>query len=134
MGASQSIPAGFSVLPVPVSFTDLNNAFVQTDEAVYTEVAKFNYPGTSNAGIHTVIEANVYNDGGTDVDIRIVDITNGSAVIAELTGITSSSTDNVEDLGTVSNLPTAPALFAVEILLNGGGMGDDAKVSALTMY
>lgn len=115
------------------SFTRNNNDFVQENSLTYVSVSKITYVGTDRLRTPTNIIANVWNDGGTSVSVRVTDITNAN-VIAELTGITSSSDINIEDLGALSNLPNSPALFLVELLQIGGGMADNAKISSLTIY
>lgn len=117
----------------PFVFTRNNFDFIQENSNTYVSVAKITYAGTNTLGVPTKIISNVWNDGGTSVSIRVVDITNAQ-VIAELTGITSANDFNLENLGTLSNLPLLPALFQIELLQNGGGMGDNAKISSLTIY
>jgi len=121
-------------IPVHTSFTRNNSDHVQENSGAYTTVAKIIYAGSSVLGVPTSIIANVWNDGATSVDIRVIDATNGDVVIAELTGITSSFDGNIPNLGTLSNIPTGNASFEVQLALNGGGMGDQARISSLTIY
>jgi len=113
------------------AFTRNNSEFVQ--EGGTDVVAKITYAGSTTLGIPTNIIANVWNDGGTSVDITITDETNSNQ-IAQLLGITSSSEENIADLGTLSNIPLANAVISITLTLNGGGMGDDARISSLTIY
>lgn len=122
---------GITTHPQSFSFTRNNNEYLQENGTAV--VAKIMYAGSDVLGVPTKIIANCWNDGGTSVDITIIDATNSDNVIATL-NITSSSEENIADLGTLSNIPTGNAVFEVEITLNGGGMGDEAKISSLTIY
>lgn len=119
--------------PQSVSFTRNNNNFLQTASASYEAVAKVEYLGSDVLGIPDTIDVNAWNDGGTSISIEIQDVTNGNQ-IAEATVVTSSSEVNIEDLGTLSNIPTGPAMFEIRLLLVGGGMGDQAKASTFSIY
>lgn len=119
--------------PQTVSFTRNNNSSVQTADTSYDLVAKVEYLGSDVLGVPDTIDLNAWNDGGTSISIEIQDITNGNQ-IAEATLITSSSEANIEDLGTLSNVPTGPAVFEIRMLLVGGGMGDQAKASTFSIY
>lgn len=122
-----------SIIPQSFSFTRNNNDFLQENNGAYQSLCKITYGGTDLFGIHTNIITNAWNDGGTSISIEIFDTTNGNQ-IAEVTGITSASIDNIVNLGTLTNLPTGQAVFEVRVLLVGGGMGDQAKISSLTIY
>lgn len=119
--------------PRSFSFTRNNNDFVQANGIFYESVAKIAYVGSDDSRVPTNIIANVWNDGGTSVTLRVSDVTNFNT-IAEVTGITSSSSTNLVDMGVLSNLPSGNAVFSVELILVGGGMGDQAKISSLTIY
>lgn len=116
------------------SFTRNNSNFLQNNGSVYETSAKLIYPGTSITGTHSTILCNAWNFGGASIDIRVIDLNNGNAVVAEVLGITTTSTINIADLGTLSNLPASQSNFAVQVRLNGGGMGDQARISSITMY
>jgi len=116
------------------SFTRNNNPNIQNNGSAYETSAKILYPGTGVTGIHTKMFSNAWNDGGTSIDLRVIDLTNGNNVIAQNLIIISQQEDNIVDLGTLSNLPTDEAVFAIQLRLNGGGMGDQAKISSLTIY
>jgi len=126
-----------TTIPQSFAFTRNNQRYVDTNDDEYETVASPIYPGSDALGIPTTIEANCWNDGGTSISVRIIDLTNGDevtpVVIAEATGITTSDEFNIEDLGSLSNIPTGSILLGVQLLLTGGGMGDDAAISSLTI-
>ncbi len=128
---------GLPTTPQSFAFTRNNQRYVDTNDDEYQTVASPMYPGSDALGIPTTIEANCWNDGGTSISVRIIDLTNGDevtpVVIAEATGITTSDEFNIEDLGSLSNIPTGSILLGVQLLLTGGGMGDDAAISSLTI-
>ena len=131
---SAQLPSSVSATtPQSFSFPRNNSDFLQENSATYVSVAKFIYTGSSVLGIPTTIKANAWNDGGTSISIQIFDVTNG-AQIAEVTGVISAAADNIQDLGALSNIPLSQAVFEIRILLVGGGMGDQAKISSLTIY
>lgn len=57
----------------------------------------------------------------TDYDIRVIDVTNGGAVIATITAIAATGGDVIYDLGTISNLPATGAVFEIQTQVNAGG-------------
>ncbi len=69
--------------------------------------------GTDKEGTPTKIYVNAYKIGGTTYNIRIQDITNGNT-IAEVTGL-SNTTEGIQDLGTISNLPTGQARWELQL-------------------
>jgi hypothetical protein len=134
LGATGKVPTSQLITtPQSFSFTRNNNDFLQENGASYSSVAKFIYTGSSILGIPTIIKANVWNFGGTSVSIQIFDVTN-SLQIAEVTNVTNSSIDNIQDLVAISNIPLNAALFEVRLLLVGGGMGDSARISSLIIH
>ena len=116
----------------PFVFTTNNNDFIQENNGAYTSVAKISYAGSDRLGIPRSIFGNIWNDGGISVSIQIFDVTN-SLQIAELTGIVSASEANISDLGALTNVPTGRAVFEIRLLQVGGGMGDNAKMSSITI-
>jgi len=131
---SAQLPSSVSAtIPQSFSFTRNGSDFLQETSGTYVSMAKFIYAGSSILGVPTTIKVNAWNDGGTSISIQIFDVTNGLQV-AEVTGVVTSAIDNIQDLGVLANIPLNAALFEVRLLLVGGGMGDQAKISSLTIY
>lgn len=95
------------------------------------------FPGTDAAGTPTSISANVFakeEPGPTVGDIRIYDVTNALA-IAEFIGITNLSKFNIEDLGALSNMDAAEAIWEIQGRRTTGVTEDDKiEVKALTIF
>ena len=95
------------------------------------------FPGTAAAGTPTSISANVFakeEPGPTVGDIRIYDVTNALA-IAEFIGITNLSKFNIEDLGALSNMDAAEAIWEIQGRRTTGVTEDDKiEVKALTIF
>lgn len=82
----------------------------------YDEVATFIYPGINNVADITSIQAILYtSDASVTGKIKIYDVTNGAPICTFATGTNSTSPYNIVDLGTISNLPLTPAVFAVQV-------------------
>lgn len=93
---------------------------LQTGASTYTVLARFIFEGSTQVGTPT--EANVIYSVQTPVsqaDIRIFDSTN-SLTIAEATNL-SSTTEVIQSLGAVSNIPAGQALFELQALEDAAG-------------
>jgi hypothetical protein len=66
----------------------------------------------------------------TDYDIRVIDVTNGGAVIATITAIAATGGDVIYDLGTISNLPATGAVFEIQTQVNAGGISGVVNLRA----
>jgi len=77
----------------------------------YMTITSFNYPGTNFWKNTTNIKViSFMEEGGTDYDVKIYDITNHKK-IAEKTF--SNTDEDICDLGTLNNLPSNEAIFEV---------------------
>ena len=122
-----------ATIPQTVSFTRNNTPSLQENLTTYQTAAKVRYVGSAILGVPTTIEVNAWLDGGTSFSVEIFDVTNGNQ-IAEVTGATGALENNSQSLGSLTNVPAGGALFEVRILLTGGGMGDQARISTFTIY
>jgi len=104
---------------------------LSTQQTSYTTFYHFIFPGTTKMGTPTAIKVLLAEAGSpTSVSVRIRDITN-SNTIATQTGLTPSTYPNidVQDMGSLSNLPSGEAIFLVEALRSGGGPGNQVVLS-----
>jgi hypothetical protein len=85
----------------------------------YVTLASFIYRGSASIGEFTEINVSSFLDGGTSYSIRIFDLTN-TLQIAEITGQTNV-TLQIISMGTLSNIPTGPAILQIQCLALGGG-------------
>lgn len=82
----------------------------------YDEVATFIYPGSSSVAAITKIKAILYTSSSSVTGkIKIYDVTNANTIATFGSGTNSTSPYNIVDLGTVSSLPTGPAVFSVQV-------------------
>jgi hypothetical protein len=87
----------------------------------YKTLSRVIFLGTSKVGSILQIEGIAYMDSAvTSYDCRVIDRTHGSAVIAEVTGL-SNETDAIIDFGTISNLPETKSALDIQIKKTGGG-------------
>ena len=96
-----------------MTFTDS----VTTTSLTYLDLTK-NYvifQGSDLIGspsqISFIMYMNAASAGGA---VRIIDKTNGDALICEITGITSTSSNNIQTTTTITNIPTGPAKWAIQ--------------------
>ncbi len=113
------------------SFGDRTDFYTETGTGVYARRGTIQFAGTDN-DIISKIEANIYKNDCDSVGIRIYDVTN-TLVIAEKTGIVSTDLDNVEDLGAISNLPSDPALFEIQLIKVGAGTTPRCRMGGLVI-
>lgn len=102
------------------STTDVNTLYINrnTSNGSYITIGEFIYSGTSVEGAITAFYATAHIDTGASYDLRVYDSTN-ALVIAEVTGL-SNNTQAVQNLGTVSNLPSGQAIFQIQAKRVGG--------------
>lgn len=105
-----------------VTLTSQTGAVRETASTSYETLGKFVYDGINILGSATAILANAWKisgPGGATFDVRIFDLSNGNAIAGILA---QSATDphNIIDLGSISNLPSTRAVFAVQCRRSGG--------------
>jgi len=94
---------------------------LQSSDSAYVKHLSITFQGTTKMGTPSKIYVNAFMaGGGTSYDLRIIDKTNGDAVICETTGKTNTA-EQIIDLGTLSNLPTGQALWHLQVKKTGGG-------------
>lgn len=102
-----------------LSFAANGSPEIVTTSTTYVRLSTFIYAGIDNIGSINAIRANVWRDGGTSIDIRIVDLGTGSVIVEK--NILAINSDNLEDLGTISNLPNLPSVMEIQMRKTGGG-------------
>lgn len=95
---------------------DADKPYVGSNKSSYKTVTIFDFPGTdAGANPNKVIAAVSSKSGDGTVGIRIVDITNAQ-VIAEVAELSVLEDEPASyNIGSVSNLPTGPAIFEIQI-------------------
>lgn len=90
------------------------NPYIEVKSSYYRTAAKFIFNGTTELGTPVKIKvAYQVQQSSKPGSIRIYDYTNGN-VIAEKTHLNSTS-ENIVDLGSLSNLPSSQAVFEVQM-------------------
>ena len=121
----------------PVKNNYFNYYLNQTKQVIgsYQKFAAFKFEGTSSEAIQGVSAIEVLSSTeGSDYDVRIVDVTNNN-VICEITGLSGNDDlDVINDMGTLSNMPSNEAVFEVQVRKNGGGKNTNVTISQLTIY
>lgn len=91
-----------------------------SDPQVWTSIGEIIYPGTLSVANITKILVNLYAvkggvEGPMTGEVKIIDITNSDNVIAYGLASTTDSLNIINISSTISNLPTYPALFSIQI-------------------
>ncbi len=104
-----------------VTLSSQADPWVDTNSMTYAVMSKFRFAGTDKLGTAIKIFANAWRVSGAGTgDVRIFDATNGNP-IAEIIGISSTVDTNLVDLGALSALPAAAAVFEIQGRRAGGG-------------
>lgn len=100
----------------------------------YEKMGSFKYGGSDQIGIINYIDVISHKDSSlTSYDIRIYDQTN-NLVITERTGLTNTE-EVVNDLGTISNIPTAEAVLEIQAKRTGGsGKNKNVYIDQAIIY
>lgn len=97
----------------------------------YQEIASYIYPGTNVDMIGYIKILSKIDSSGTSYDVRIRDITN-EVTICE-TNFTNN-TLSINDMGTLSNLPSQEAKIEFQVLRNGGNKNTLVKIDSISIY
>lgn len=126
---------GISASPIGVHLsTDrgiaINGSSKQSD---YLVMAKFIWVGSSQVSIPRLIILNAYvkdNPVAVVGDIRIYDATNGQT-ICEVIGISTIDTNNIQDMGVISNVSEGVAIWEIQGRITSGTQ--DINADSLNM-
>lgn len=119
-------------MPIEIIFTGGTDSDFNTVSATYVQAGVFRFGGTTTLGTPTKIKAVGWKDAATTSwDVQVLDITNSLTIVTK-TGNTGNSPEIV-DLGTLSNLPTAEAMFEVQIKRTGGTGGNMVHINELSV-
>ncbi len=112
------------------AFTSKDGPFIATNNGSYEVKAAFRFRGTDTVGNINVIKAVANVTGASTGSVRLFDFTNGLQ-ICEKTGI-ADTIPTIQDLGTVSNLPTGDAIIEVQMLVGSGKIQVASVVGEVT--
>ena len=103
-----------------ISFGKDDTYHVNTTSASYRRVGTFIYAGSDEIGTIQKIRVNAWRSGGTGLAIRIYDPANRN-VIAEIASLTSLDDLNIQDMGSITNVPTDLSILELQMKRVGGG-------------
>jgi hypothetical protein len=98
--------------------------------STYTTVASFSYPGSSSSAIDSVTVISYMDSGITSYDIRLFDATNSLEIC---TGNFSNTSEQINNLGTISNVPSGDAILELQARRNGGSGNKNATIEDFTV-
>jgi len=144
-------PKGDQGLPGPAApmqsglqfrFTQPNGNGFESSANAWWRAGTFVYQGTSTEKIPTSFIALVYTTNvGSYARVRIQDVVNNATIaMGPPSNVGTNATVAIADLGTISNLPTSPSVFEIQILSTdaNGHTGISGRQSvgihALQMY
>jgi hypothetical protein len=90
---------------------------IVTTESDWTPLTTFVFPGSDVIGTPSKINAVIHTETGKNTDIRIYDYTNANQIA--ILNNSTNTTKEIKDLGTISNVPTAKAIWEVQMKGNG---------------
>lgn len=109
-----------------------NKSYLKGKDATYEMLSQFFFEGTTAFGTPTTAKIRFTNKGGITSSVRIYDVTNAQ-VIAEQTGLDPAVEEVFEtvNMGALSNLPAAEAIFEVQLRVSADGGGKETWVASL---
>lgn len=103
--------------------------YLEINSVNYVTIAELYFAGSNTLGpIDNITSIYGSNSATQTAEIRVFDLTNG-LVIAEATQ--TSLARQIFNLGTISNVPTGPSIFEVQVKKTGGQAR--AQISSLTI-
>lgn len=122
----------------PTYAKPFNNFFMvvpsnaKISNSVFTKIASFKFDGSDNIGTIDYIQILSYkNTAITSYDIRAIDRSN-SNVLASANF--SNNTLEINDLGTISNVPTDKTIIEIQCRQNGGSGNKYIVVEGINIY
>jgi len=118
--------------PISISFASAANLGLEQTTSSYVTLGYFIFPGTDQLKkTPSAIKVHTNQDGSDTGGVKIIDITN-TTDIAENASVTSTAEGNIEDMGTLSNVPAGRAVFAIQGKLTTA-TGDTLSVYGIEM-
>lgn len=109
-----------------------SQAYMASSNTTYKVASYFVFPGSIAAGTPSSIKAIATIGTADSFDARIYDYTN-SKVIAEIVGSTNASIVDSVDMGALSNIPSQPATWEVQIRRNSGNGSESVWMAGVSV-
>jgi hypothetical protein len=93
-----------------------NTAYFEQGQTAYATAVVLHYEGSGGLTARTPDKYKVVVAGAATgtIDVRLYDLTNGTT-IAEALAVAVTAVPSIVDVGTVANVPTAEAIFEVQV-------------------
>ena len=130
----RSIGSGTTVLNMSF-FSGTGTLYQEGAGPTYEAVGDVIYVGSSSVGSPNGAKVALTRSGTGTCGVRLVDLTNGNAVIAgvdQAVGFSPGATPTLFDLGIVSNLSTGPAILEVQV--NSSAQQTKCRIHSLVLY
>jgi hypothetical protein len=105
---------------------------VETGSGTYANLAHFIYSGSNSIGDIIKINVNSWVTGTSSCDIRFINKQNGD-LICELFGVVSQDEFNIQDMGTITNLPTGPQVIEIQGRKNTGAGSSKLRIGSVEL-
>jgi hypothetical protein len=115
-----------------MSFASGGIKHVETGATTYKSLAHFIYGGSDDIGAIVNFNINAWVTNNSTCCVRFYDLTN-NAVIAEVTNITSLNENNIRTMGTITNLPTQPAVIEIQGQKATGGGASKLRIGSVEL-
>ncbi len=114
-----------------IQVVDINprNGFYSTSD--YIRVASLVYQGDIYNNINKIFVASYMDPAITSYDIKVEDITNNNVIVIK--NLTNTA-EVINNLGTLSNIPTNQAKLEVQIKKTGGPAGKKVYVDTISFH
>jgi hypothetical protein len=113
-----------------ISFASGSTKHVETTSGTYANLAHFIYAGSVEVGAITNFNVNVWITGNGSCDVRLINKANGD-VLCELLGVTSQDEFNIQDMGSITNLPTTRTVIEIQARKTTGGGASKLRIGSL---
>jgi hypothetical protein len=129
------------VKPIYLSFAVSGTLYINVNSTdLYTAVADILWPGSTVSGTPTICKIIAWQSGAGPnkrIQWRIRDITNALTICESAAVI--NTTEDIVDMGTISNIPTGVARFQIQARdTNDAGvptaLNRDARLNSLSLY
>lgn len=133
-GSGGSLPSdiGGGAASMVVSLASGSIKHVETGATSYKSLAHFIYSGSDNIGSIINFNVNAWVSNNGTVCVRFYDLTNAN-VIAEIIDISSQDESNIRSMGTISNLPTQPAVIEIQGQKATGGGASKLRIASVEL-
>ena len=102
---------------------------VNTDS--YRRIMVYIYPGNVYNTINNIKVVSYMDSGITSYDIQIRNATNGTTIV---TKNLTNTTEQINDLGTLSNIPNSEARLEISVKKTGGNSSKYVYIESISFY